>query len=172
MAWYTLCSITDILLFCATVGIITAFYVTCHLNYQNSKSTNFKKSLGNFHHLFAALLTQKSACIRRVLRWPSRHRFLGFSLSSSQCYDGFRDSKFYCSPPDLYSSKLITLALKWDSSLFQIMRYSITHNENSAALVSSHNFKHSKAVFPKIFSRGPHLAPKNNHGSSHPFSRK
>jgi hypothetical protein len=87
------------------------FYVTCHLNYQNSKSTNFKRPLGNFHHLFAELLTQKSACIERVLRWPSRHQFLGFSLSSSQCYDGFRDSKFCCSPPDLYPSKLITIAL-------------------------------------------------------------
>jgi len=27
-------------------------------------------------------------------------------------YDGLRDLKFYCSPPDLYSSKLITIALK------------------------------------------------------------
>jgi hypothetical protein len=111
--------------FYATVGIITAFYVTCHLNYQNSKSTNFKKALKNFHHLFAGLLTQKSACVRRVPRWPSRHRFLGFSPSSCQCYDGFRDSKFYCSPPDLYSSKLITLALKWASSLFP--NYALQH---------------------------------------------
>jgi hypothetical protein len=171
MAWYTLYSITDINLFCATVGIIAAFYLTCHLNYQKSKSTNFKKTLGNFHNFFAGLLTWKSASIRRVLRWPSRHRFLGFSLSSSQCYDGFRDSKFYCSPPDLYSSKLITIALKWATSLFQIMRYSITQNKNSA-LVSSYNFKHSIAVFPILFARGLHLAPKNSHGSSRPFSRK
>jgi hypothetical protein len=52
------------------------------------------------------------------------------------------------------------------------MRYSITQNQNSAALVSSHNCKHSNAVLPKMFARGRHLAPKNNHGSSHPFSRK
>lgn len=171
MAWYTLHSITDIHLFCATVGIVAAFYVTCYLNYQNNKSKNFKKALGNFHHLFARLLTQKSACIRRVLRWPSRHRFLVF-LSSSQCYDGFRDSKFSCSPPDLYSSILITIALKWAISLSQIIRYSITQNQNSGALVSSHNFKHSNAVFPKRFARGTHLAPKNNHGSSYSFSHK
>jgi hypothetical protein len=142
------------------------------LNNQNSKSTNFKKTLANFHHLFAGLLTRKSACIRRVMRWPSRHRFLGFSLSSSQCHDGFRDSKLYCSPPNLYSSKLTTTALKWATSLFQIMCYSTTQNQNSAALVSSHNFKNSNAVFPKIFARGPHWVPKNNHGSSYTFSRK
>ena len=129
--------VTDTLLFCTTVGIITAFHVTCHLNYQNSKSTNFKKTLGSFHNLFAGLLTQKSAWIRRVLRWPYRHRFLGFSPSSSQCYDGFRDSKFCCSPPDLCSSKLITPALKWATSLLQIMRYSITQKST----FSGHCFK-------------------------------
>jgi hypothetical protein len=51
-------------LFCTTAGIIAAFYLTCHLNYQKSKSTNFKKTLGNFHNFFAGLLTWKSACIR------------------------------------------------------------------------------------------------------------
>jgi hypothetical protein len=108
----TLYSKRDKHLFCAAIGIITVLHVKCHLNYQNSKSTNFTKTREFPSFVCWNADTDVSMCTE-----VSATGHLDTGLLVLLCLQGNATvaseiQSSYRSPPDLYSSQLITLTLK------------------------------------------------------------